>query len=447
LQAGLPAPRCFIDCKRGAKFPENAIGITLLGSFLVSFHAYPADMAVLLPSRITTANLTSPPHVNAHARDEVECRFMTAKWAAAIVFGIALNLFLIGPDALRSALHGIGSFPPFYNSTQPNHPPYDVTGDFPQFYIGAQLDSSRYDVDRVIERQKLLFVKVHAALMPTRLPFYYALLSPLGKLPYPAAARIWAILMIACAFAACMLYSPKDRGPFGTALAFSVTIPSIVSGQDVALVCLVLVLGLRLRRQGDPVTAGLVLSLLAIKFQLFLLVPLAFIVAREFAVLRGMLLGGTGLLILSFVDGGWDWPAKYARLLLNPLVSPGANIMPNLHGLMWSLPKLELAVTALLAAAVIYWAFKFPHNAIGITLLGSFLISFHAYSADLAVLVPVLFSVIRYRRSVAAAFCVSPLPELFLNLGYGFVPVGALAAVLAQLVFRRSESQFPPHSW
>jgi hypothetical protein len=276
---------------------------------------------------------------------------------------------------------------------------------------------------------------VRPALMPTRLPFYYGALSPLGRLPYSTAVRVWWLLMTACALLCILVHPSNSRLAFAAAMSSSPLLMTLVSGQDDALLCLIVVGGLHLRQRGKLVAAGAVMSLLAIKFHLFLLLPIAFLITREFAVLLGMMLGGAGLLVSSFFAGGWNWPVKYVELLLTPVINPAASLMPNLHSVLWAFPKFELAATLVFAAVVLLVARKFPGEAVAITLLGSFLISFHAYAGDILVLLPILFAALQSQRSAVAIFCISSLSAAICLLGFGFITAAALAGVLIELVF------------
>jgi len=346
-----------------------------------------------------------------------------AKHFIGVVLGLSLNLFLVGPVALRSALRG--------------------TGDFWQFYIGAQLGHARYDFPAVMAKQRALIDDARPSLVPSRLPFYYAVLWPLGQLSYPHARWIWMALMIGCGIAAVWLYPAKDRGSFAVALAFSPLLFSILAGQDVALLCLILVGGFQLWRRGYPFAAGSVLSLLALKFQLFLLLPAAFLLLGEFAVLRGAALGGSGLVLASFAAGGWNWQAAYLRLLRNPLVSRSIDVMPNLHGLLAGHPAMETVLALMVAALTIYAARRRPEDAIPVTLIGSFLVGIHAFPADMVVLVPPLVSLYLTRNSWLALTCLTPVPALFCALGYGGVAASLLAAVEVREGFT---SRRPPTS-
>jgi hypothetical protein len=340
---------------------------------------------------------------------------MRRRTIGAILLGLAVNFLLIGPYA------SLATFRRF--------------GDFSSFYIGAQLGEARYDIPVVMETQKKILSEVRPALMPTRLPFYYALLWPIGRLRYPVAAALWTVVMIGCAVAAVLVDVNRDRLALAAAWAFSPLVFGIVDGQDVALMCLVLGVGLRLRSAGRPFAAGLVLSLLAIKFHLFLLLPVAFVVMREFVLLRGALAGSAALAGASFLAGGQDWVMKYVHLLRNPAVSPGPNRMPNLHGLVASLPHsgiIEAVLVALVSVFVLVTSSRRPEKGVAIALLGSFLVSFHAYSADVAVIVPQLLAVFQARRSIAALLCLAPIPYVYGAYGFGFVPAALIGIVLVQ---------------
>lgn len=352
---------------------------------------------------------------------------MNWKHLVAIVAGLGLNLFLIGPIALDSAWRG--------------------QGDFAQFYIGAQLGHSRYDFPAVKERQTEIFGTVRPALVPTRLPFYYGALWPLGRLPYRTALILWTVLMGACGIAAVWWYAPKQRGAVGVAAAFSPLLTSVVWGQDVALLSLILAAGLRLRRDGHLVAAGVVLSLLSIKFQLFLLLPVAFLMLREFAVLRGALFGGVGLALASFGAGGMDWPIRYLDMLRNPLMIAESKLMPNLHGMLSGHVAWEWMAAALIAGLAIHGARRRAADAVPIFLLTGFLVSVHAFSADSAILFSSLLWFFQRRRSLLALICLTPIPASYALLGYGGVFGALLCGALAESVFKQDPREGREPGW
>ena len=352
---------------------------------------------------------------------------MNWKHFVAIAAGVGLNLILIGPIALDSAWRG--------------------QGDFAQFYIGAQLGHSRYDFPAVAERQTEIFGTVRPALLPTRLPFYYGALWPLGLFPYRTAAFAWAALMMACGIAAVWCYDPRQRGAVAVAAAFSPLLTSIVWGQDVALLSLILAAGLRLRRAGHLLAAGVALSLLSIKFQLFLLLPVAFLMLREFAVLRGALLGGAGLTLASFGAGGMDWPIRYLGMLRNPLMIAESRLMPNLHGMLSGHAAWEWIAAAMVATLAIFGARRRAEDAIPLFLLGGFVVSVHAFSADSAILFSSLLWFFQQRRSLLALICLTPIPATYALLGFGGVFGALLCGALAESVFKQNPTKGREPDW
>jgi hypothetical protein len=147
-------------------------------------------------------------------------------------------------------------------------------------------------------------------------------------------------------------------------------------------------------RKGQDTTAGLLFSLCSIKFHLLLLLPVLILGQRRWRFLGGLAMGGAILTILSFPPGGWDWPVKYVRLLLNPIGNPWPTIMPSIHGISSSLPHsslfetLGITVVVLLTwSAVRQGGFEYGLAAV---LVGGILVAPHVFLADCAIAVPAL---------------------------------------------------------
>ena len=85
-------------------------------------------------------------------------------------------------------------------------------------------------------------------------------------------------------------------------------------------------------RRGRDVVAGAVLSLCAIKFHMFLLLPVVLLVHRRWQVLKGGLIGGLILLAISFLSEGVRWPMQYARLLLSSELDPCIDLHAECEG-------------------------------------------------------------------------------------------------------------------
>jgi len=133
-------------------------------------------------------------------------------------------------------------------------------------------------------------------------PPYLALVAPLGLLPYPAALGLFFAFTFA-AYALALRWMP--RGLYWPALAFPVTVVSIVGGQNGLLTSSLIIgaLGLLPRHKA---LAGLLIAALVIKPQLALLFPVALIAAREWRVFWVAGLGAMALLLASVAWLGVD---------------------------------------------------------------------------------------------------------------------------------------------
>jgi hypothetical protein len=296
--------------------------------------------------------------------------------------------------------------------------------DFLAFYAGARLAGSpaMFDSGRIRQTQLDAAGVVAPNLVSIRVPAFSLLLWPLAQLPYLAAHTVWYGLR-AAAIAGFILLWPWNARSWG-ALICSWSLPlaaGIANGQDAPFLLLLLALWQRLERADRPVWAGLALSLCAFKFHLFLLLPLALIRHRRWAVARGVALGALGLYILSAAAAGWDWPARYARVLANPVIHPCARIMPNLHGLLTGVGstdfEIALSVLVALAAAAVVWRSGYLEG-IAAALAGGLLISYHAYVADAVILIPAVLIVAGSARGralvYAAVLLASPVPWLLI---------------------------------
>jgi hypothetical protein len=357
---------------------------------------------------------------------------MPIRKAIAIGFvGICINALVLGPWALSSAVRETaGDLAHF--------------GDFTHFYVGACLagTEAQYDPAAVFRLQQTVTGIVQPHLLPSRLPFYYGLLRPLCGLSYISAHRVWMILIASAGVAAIGLLALSQGAAVVAASLWSAPLfLSLVGNQDDTILYLVLAASLWLRQSGRSRSAGFVLSLLWIKFHLFLLLPVLFVVKREYRLLAGAAFGSGLLLAACFAAAGIHWPVRYAALLLNPEVSPGEDLMPNLRGVAMhfaSSAAIEIVLAMLVVAvAIAVMARTGFALAFGAALLGSLLVSHHAYPADCLFLVPGLVDIWRQGRSPAreiALICLLPIPYWFAEfLGYGWVPAILLLAALIAL--------------
>jgi hypothetical protein len=325
-------------------------------------------------------------------------------YGIVISFGLALMLFLLW---------------------QVNDPIRSARNDFIPLYMAAKLAGTGglYDSQAYYAFMIHRFEALHESLRFTRLPFYAALLWPLSFLSYETAYLVWWLLRIAALAAFLLLWKIPSR--VDTILFTVLSLPvfaSLAAGQDAIFLLLFIALAFRLREQGNDFSAGVVLSLCAIKFHLFVLLPVLFWRQKLTRMAAGFGSGAAALLAVTFLVEGWRWPFAYFAVLTDGRVHPGPESMPNLHGLFAALPhslywECSAAAAVLSAAWISFRVVPFP-AAFALSLLGGLLLSFHSYLMDAAILLPALLILLAgtSRRSVkiAGTLLLSPLSALLL---------------------------------
>jgi len=307
--------------------------------------------------------------------------------------GILINAATVGPWRISSNFRGYS--------------------DFRHLYTGATLATSGhlYDVDFVLATQTELFGGTTRSMIPIRLPFYYAFLSPLAKVPFKVGQRFWLGAMTLAIGIFVGLCSGLGRARTAIACCWSWPLLwSLPQGQDVALLLLLMGAGLwAIYARKNWWLAGLLFSLCLIKFNLFLLFPLLIIGKRKWRLAGGFLTGATCLMGVSFLVAGWEWPRPYVSLIFDPHETPGLGAMPNLRGLVVNLhgPRGVEYVFSLAVIGMVWWVVR--HRPFGVaaaaTLLGSVLLSQHAYIHDYAILIPALLTLTRSASGALARFC------------------------------------------
>jgi hypothetical protein len=359
--------------------------------------------------------------MSAHLPDTSPARPLSRLVAAALcLIGLAVNCAIMGPGAFRSASEG--------------------RNDFRQFYIGGKLagSGSSYDQSRIVEAQRAAFGYSNLHLTPVRLPFYYSLLSPLARLPYRLALLLWTVSTVLAAVFFVSLYPGVPRRQFAIAGCWSLPLVfSIAIGQDVSFILLILAVTLRVLYAGSPLLAGLILSLCAIKFNLFLLLPLLFLGKREWRLAAGFSVGTIVLVAVSFIAAGPGWVRSYVALILDPAVDPNSPLMPNLHSLAAHFPGREFVEFFLsLTVIVLVWCIVRRARfdvALAATLLGSILLTRHAYLQDCAILAGSLVTLFEAFGSPLVRSCAL---ALLLPFAYLFILIreGAVVAALYLLL-------------
>ena len=288
------------------------------------------------------------------------------------------------------------------------------------------------------------------------LPFLYPpgillLLWPLALCSYAAAFALWIGITLAIYLASLL----RRRGwALATLMVLAAPASAICAGlgQTGFLVGGLLIGGLRLARV-QPVLAGLVLGLAAVKPQLVLLLPLALASAGLWRCLCAAAATALTLVLLSSVLFGWGiwwyWAAALPRLgetvvaLKGKLLAVMPTVAGNaeLLGAGWSIAVLVQVVAAGFAASAIWRAFRNgPGPAAAASLLaGSFLATPYALVSDLPLVTGAVLLLVQERLLAGQAFRTAEVLILGLSvwlpyLMLGFAPFPLSTAVLGLLL-------------
>lgn len=312
--------------------------------------------------------------------------------------------------------------------------------DFVQLYTGAKLvgtpDLYSRDANLAVVRATLGFTM--DSVIYTRPPFYAALLKPLALLPYRAAYALFSLSMVAAVLWFVVRFSKECPAlPFFASLSIPV-LTAVCDGQDTPLLVAILGASLLLTRANRNFLAGLILSLTAIKFHLFLFVPVLLVAQKRWRILGGLIAGSAALTGAGVLAGGTDSIWQYVKVLRDPWINRSATIMPNLHGLAEVLhggTVLELSLVVLVVAGFA-WIVRRNSNyefLLAASLVCGLLVSFHSSVADDTILLVVFVCVVRSCSHpplrAAAGLILTPIPY-FLVLAdapySAFLPVALL---------------------
>jgi len=291
--------------------------------------------------------------------------------------------------------------------------------DYSPFYAGGKLLGSPHiyepaAVFAVLDRAMGCHTAWAVWIKP---PFYAVFMWPLAQLPFLWALWIWRVLGVG-ALAGFVWLWPGNRLAAAALLAWSSPVAAnFTNGQDVAFLLLFIAAGYRLIKRGSPFAAGLVLGLCAVKFHLFLLLPLLLIQKRAWRTLGGLTATGAALTALSFAAGGPRWIPDYITALrtLGPFYDSGGFNYPNLrcltHGYSWAF---FLAAAAILLVAWLLIRSESLICGLAAVIMSGLLLAPHSTLCDLTLLAPVAILAVsngglaRY----AGLLLMSPLPSI-----------------------------------
>jgi len=277
-----------------------------------------------------------------------------------------------------------------------------LEGDFAVYYIFARVGidhgwQSLYDAGAM--RQEWIALGsafLYPALYPPTLAWFVA---PFAVLPFAAGYALWNVLLAGSLLVTWWLtVPPYSRLARLGHLALAVALPSVafglLLGQVVIVVAAAVSISWWLLRHNRPFVGGLVLSLIALKPQLALMLPVALLVAGRRTAFLGWAAGSLGMLGAALMTIGIAGLQTYASLLAGSAHALGAVMvypqltMPGLLGSGWAAALGQGLVIAVTLALV--WrrrdsGLEFPFAA---GLCASLLIASFLHPQDVAILLP-----------------------------------------------------------
>jgi hypothetical protein len=314
--------------------------------------------------------------------------------------------------------------------------------DFVTFYAGAKLAGTPdlYSREANLKLNRSV-VGDDMGMMYIRPPFYAAILKPLAALPYLTAYAVFTCLSLACYLWFVSQFTKECPAlPFLAAISVPF-LATLLAGEDASFMMAILGGSILLTRKNKDFAAGLLLSLCAYKFHIFLFIPVMLLLKRRWRTLGGGLCGTAALTALGMVVNGPGSLGQWIKVLRNPWINPDARGMPNLHGLVAILNadmRLEATLVALVCLLFLWMTLGTDNYEIlfAASLVCSLLVSYHSMIDDDLMLFPVLILVLSSTDwaplRASLALILTPIPY-FLELAgppySAFMPVALVCMV------------------
>jgi len=315
--------------------------------------------------------------------------------------------------------------------------------DFVAFYTAAKLAGTPHLYSRQVnlDTVKSILGFNLETVVYIRPPFYAALLKPLSFFPYLTAYAIFSLLTLLSILFFVIRFA-KQCPDLAVFASISIPFLSVVlNGQDTPFLLAFLGISMLLQKKGKDFSAGLVLSLCAIKFHLFLFLPILWVLKKKWRTLGGAVSGAAALFVIGIAIAGFASIGQYIALLRDPFINSTPANMPNLHGLASTLGgdiRLEVGFAAAVIFAFLWLCSKTEDYDLlfAAALVCGLLLSFHSGIADCVLLYPVFVLVLRVSQSiplrVATALILSPVPFLTALAGAPYssvLPLGLLTVL------------------
>jgi hypothetical protein len=244
-----------------------------------------------------------------------------------------------------------------------------------------------YDQDLVAAAQKQLVPEQIAQpfLSP---PTDAWLTAPLTPLPYWVAYWLWALLN-AAAFAAALVWASRSRGVERWLLAAAALAPwwvvhAVNLGQVAPLVATGAVLAVGLARERKDVAAGIALSLIYLKPNTALLIPLALLVAGRYRLFASWAAVGVVMAVAALITMGPDGIAAYVAQLRGGLPEGAGNL--TVEGAFGVTGAAATALRILIAGVTLVTAYRLrrsPGLVVAAGSVGSLLVVPYLHGSDL----------------------------------------------------------------
>lgn len=313
---------------------------------------------------------------------------------------------------------GIGWFAPNYVPAEGTLD-YTLGGDYLQEYVGGILflDPSQnkelYNIDicrKLQHNEKLVgFAWEDSKFFPMVYPpFYYAAVSPLSKLEYLTAARVWLFLMVLALIAALFVIRRVTHLHIGLLLATCFSAPlllSLTTGQKSTVLLLILATTFWAYRSNKKFLSGAVFGLIAFKPHLGVPIGLFMLFRREYSFVMGCYFSVFVLIVASLFTG-FDVCTDYFAVVMgfSDYVQTGGYHLEKGFSL-WSawqlmandplVAKIGTIASSLIILGGTAWTLRKPERMQGDEALRSFsamvmatvLVAPHLYGYDLTMLV------------------------------------------------------------
>ena len=272
---------------------------------------------------------------------------------------------------------------------------YPLGGDFLQEYVGGRLILDKANSRQLYDAETFTQVQHDSTVVgfswdPQQFfpavypPYWYAAVSPLSKLSYAKAIRVWLVLMTVALIAALWLLNRYAKIPTPILIVMCLSAPVIQSlngGQKGTLLLLILTSSYLLLKQRRDLLSGLVFALIAFKPHLAIAIGLWMLVSRNWRWCAGAILGVAAMLTASFVASP-DLMNSYVNVVLgfgDFVQSGGYNLHESFS--LWSfwqqlvgnatLAKLLTVVSSVLLLGSSLWFLRKPTSQSRNNLVGS----------------------------------------------------------------------------